>query len=375
MVIVTGAGIILVRELSPGAANPASAKAAPPAPAVSTTPALVRDVPVLLSGIGAVEAFQTVQIRSRVDGTLDKVNFTEGQFVKKGEALAIIDPRLYQAALDAARAKLAQDRAQLLSDEKDLERSRQLSTQRFASQQTVDQLTAKVGIGRALVQADEAAIRTAETNLSYTSITAPFDGRIGILAVHVGNIVRAGDQTFIAEVTQVDPISLVFTLPEAKLPLLRDAQKAGPVAVIALDHDAKKPVAKGKLAVIDNKVDQTTGTIRVKATFDNKNDALWPGQYTPVLVEAGIRKNAVTVPTAAIQRGPNGLYVWIATPDSRAQMASVETGPSHEDQTVISKGVNAGDLVIVSNQYRLQPGLRVELKSKPLAVTTTPGRS
>nr|WP_251133981.1 efflux RND transporter periplasmic adaptor subunit [Rhodomicrobium sp. Az07] len=351
------------------------AATAPAAVVVSTVPARVRDVPVLLSGIGAVEAFQTVQIRSRVDGTLNKVNFAEGQFVKKGDVLAIIDPRLYRAALDSAKAKLAQDKAQLASDEKDLSRSVQLSTQRFASQQTVDQLTAKVGIGRALVQADEAAIRTAETNLSYTTIAAPFDGRIGISAVHVGNIVRASDQSFIAELTQVDPISLVFTLPEARLPLIREAQKAGPVSVVALDHDAKKPVATGKLTVIDNKVDQTTGTIRLKAKFDNKNDALWPGQYAPVLVEADIRRNAVTVPSAAVQRGPNGLYVWVATPQGRAEMAAVEIGPSHEDETVIAKGVTEGDVVIVSNQYRLRPGIQIEQKTKPVAANDAAGRT
>ncbi|MBJ7544980.1 efflux RND transporter periplasmic adaptor subunit [Rhodomicrobium udaipurense] len=348
---------------------------APAAIAVSTVPARVRDVPVLLLGIGAVEAFQTVQIRSRVDGTLDKVNFADGQLVKKGDVLAIIDPRLYRAALDSAKAKLAQDKAQLESDEKDLNRSLQLSTQRFASQQTVDQLTAKVGIGRALVQADEAAIRTAETNLSYTTITATFDGRIGISAVHVGNIVRASDQTFIAELKQVDPISVVFTLPEAKLPLIREAQKAGPVSVIALDHDAKRPLAKGKLTVIDNKVDQTTGTIRLKATFDNRNDALWPGQYASVLVEAGMLNNAVTVPAAAVQRGPNGLYVWVATPKGSAQMAAVEIGPSHEGETVVAKGVTEGDVVIVSNHYRLRQDIQIEPKAKPMAANDAAGRT
>jgi len=373
VLVAVAAAVALMAEPSPNHAPQAAP--APAAIAVATVPARMRDVPVLLSGIGAVEAFQIVQIRSRVDGTLDRVNFTEGQLVKKGDVLAIIDPRLYRAALDSARAKLSQDKAQLASDEKDLSRSVQLSTQRFASQQTVDQLTAKVDIGRALVQADEAAIRTAETNLSYTTITAPFDGRIGISSVHAGNIVRANDQTFIAELTQVDPISLVFTLPEARLPLVREAQKAGPVSVIALDHDAKEPVARGKLSVIDNKVDQTTGTIRLKATFDNRNDALWPGQYAPVLVEAGVRRNAVTVPTAAVQRGPNGLYVWIATPERRAQMVAVETGPSHDDETVIAKGATEGDLVIVSNHYRLRPGIEIEPKAKPVAATDATGRT
>ncbi len=352
------------------------AASAPPAVAVTATPATARDIPVLLSGIGTVQALNTVQIRSRLDGTLDKVNFEEGQQVKQGEIIAIIDPRLYQAALDQAKAKLAQDQAQLLSDEKDLERSRQLSQQRFASQQSVDQLTAKVGVDRALIEADQAFIRTAETNLSYTTITAPFSGRIGLRAVDPGNIVKANDTSaFIATLTQQHPIGLVFTLPEAQLAAIREAQRAGEVPVIAMDQEGKKPIAKGKLQVIDNQVDQTTGMIRLKAVFDNQDDALWPGQYTPVQVQVGVKKNAVTVPTAALQRGPNGLFVWIATAEMRAAMAPVETGPAYEGVTVAQKGLKEGDLVIVSNQYRLQPNARIELNTPPLAANEASGRS
>ncbi len=352
------------------------AVSAPPAVIVSATPAMARDVPVLLSGIGTVQALNTVQIRSRLDGTLDRVNFEEGQQVKQGDVLAIIDPRLYQAALDQSKAKLAQDQAQLLSDEKDLERSRQLSQQRFASQQSVDQLTAKVGVDRALIEADQAFIRTAETNLSYTTIAAPFPGRVGLRAVDPGNIVKANDTSaFIGTLTQQHPIGLVFTLPEAQLSAIRDAQRAGDVPVIAMDQEGKKPVAKGKLQVIDNQVDQTTGMIRLKAVFDNQDDVLWPGQYTPVQVQVGFRKNAVTVPTAALQRGPNGLFVWIATPEMRAGMAPVETGPAYEGVTVAQKGLKEGDLVIVSNQYRLQPNARIELHTPPVAANDASGRS
>ncbi len=351
------------------------AASAPPAVTVSAAPAMARDIPVLLSGIGTVQALNTVQIRSRVDGTLDKVNFEEGQQVKEGSVLAIIDPRLYQAALDQSKAKLAQDQAQLLSDEKDLERSRQLSQQRFASQQSVDQLTAKVGVDRALIEADQAFIRTAETNLSYTTITAPFSGRVGLRAVDPGNIVKANDTSaFIATLTQQHPIGLVFTLPEAQLPAIRDAQRAGEVPVIAMDQDGRKPIAKGKLQVIDNQVDQTTGMIRLKAVFDNQDDALWPGQYTPVQVQVGVKKSAVTVPTAALQRGPNGLFVWIATPEMRAAMAAVETGPAYEGVTVVQNGLKEGDPVIVSNQYRLQPNARVEMNTPPVAANEAPGR-
>ncbi len=351
--------------------------AAPAVVSVSAVPALARDVPVLLSGIGTVQALNTVQIRSRVDGALDQVNFREGQHVKQGDVLAIIDPRLFQAALDQAKAKLAQDQAQLLSDEKDLARSRELSQQKFASQQTVDQLTAKVGVDEALIQADRAAIRTAETNLSYTTITAPFPGRMGLRNIDPGNIVKANDTSspFVATLTQQNPIALVFTLPEADLPAVRQAQRAGEAPVIALDQEGKKAIAKGKLQVIDNLVDQSTGTIRLKAIFDNAAETLWPGQYTPVQVEVGVLKNAVTAPTAAIQRGPNGLYVWMANPEMRAVMAAIETGPAYEGSTVVSKGLKEGDLVVVSNQYRLQPNARIVLPAQPVAANEASGRS
>lgn len=352
------------------------AAAAPPPVTVSTAVALRQDVPVLLQGIGTVQALNTVQLRSRVDGTLDQVNFEEGQQVKKDDVLARIDPRLFQAALDQAIAKKAQDEAQLVSDLKDLERSRQLSEQKFASQQAVDQLTAKVGVDRALIAADEAAIRTAQTNLSYTTITAPFPGRMGLRNVDPGNIVRANDTTtFIATLTQQHPITLVFTLPEAYLSAVRGAQKAGEVPVIAYDQDGRNSIARGKLMVVDNLVDQASGTIRLKALFQNEDDALWPGQYTPVRVQVGVKRNAVTVPTAALQRGPNGLFVWVARPDNTAVMASIELGPSSETITVAEKGVAEGDRIITSNQYRLQPNAKVRTDGQPVAANEASGRT
>jgi membrane fusion protein, multidrug efflux system len=355
--------------------SPKAAAVAPPI-AVSTTAATTRDVPILLSGIGTVQALNTVQLRSRVDGALDQVNFQEGQQVKKDEVLATIDPRLFQAALDQAKARLAQDQAQLVSDIKDLERSRQLSEQKFASQQSFDQLTAKVGVDHALISADEATIRTAQTNLSYTTITAPFSGRMGLRNVDPGNIVRANDtSTFIATLTQQHPIALIFTLPEANLSAVREAQRAGDVPVIAYDQEGKNAIARGKLLVVDNLVDQASGTIRLKAIFENQDDALWPGQYTPVRVQVGIKRKAVTVPTAALQRGPNGLFVWVARPDQRAAMAEVEAGPSLEALTVAEKGVAEGDQIITSNQYRLQPNARIKADSQPVAANDANGRT
>jgi membrane fusion protein, multidrug efflux system len=344
--------------------------------AVSTVPAIRQDVPILLVGIGAVQALNTVQLRSRVDGTLDRVNFQEGQRVKKDDVLATVDPRLFEAALDQAKAKKAQDEAQLVSDLKDLERARLLSEQRYASQQSFDQMTAKVGVDRALILADIAAIKTAETNLSYTTIAAPFSGRVGLRSVDPGNIVRANDTTaFIATLTQQHPITVVFTLPEVQLSAVREAQRAGGVPVIAYDQDGKKAISRGKLMVIDNQVDQGSGTIRLKAIFENEDEALWPGQYTPVRLQTSIRRNAVTLPSAAIQRGPDGLYAWVVTPDRRAAMRPIETGVSYEDVTVAEKGLAEGDQIITSNYHRLQPDLPVKTDAQPVAANEAGGRS
>ena len=352
------------------------AASAPPAVAVTATPATARDIPVLLSGIGTVQALNTVQIRSRLDGTLDKVNFEEGQQVKQGEIIAIIDPRLYQAALDQAKAKLAQDQAQLLSDEKDLERSRQLSQQRFASQQSVDQLTAKVGVDRALIEADQAFIRTAETNLSYTTITAPFSGRVGLRAVDPGNIVKANDTSaFIATLTQQHPIGLVFTLPEAQLAAIREAQRAGEVPVIAMDQEGKKPIAKGKLQVIDNQVDQTTGMIRLKAVFDNQDDALWPG---PIHARAGASRRQEGMPSRCRLRRCKGgrTASSCGSPRLKCERRWRRWKPGRLMKVLrsLEKGLKEGDLVIVSNQYRLQPNARIELNTPPVAANEASGR-
>jgi membrane fusion protein, multidrug efflux system len=358
-------------------APPPKANGAIAAPiTVSTVSAVRRDIPILLEGIGTVQALYTVQLRSRVDGTLDRVNFVEGQQVKRDEVLATIDPRLFEAALDQAKAKRAQDEAQLITDEKDLERARQLSEQKFASQQLFDQLTAKVGVDHAMILADIAAIKTAATNLSYTTITAPFPGRIGLRAVDPGNIVRANDPTvFIATLTQQHPITVVFTLPEVHLAAVRQAQRVGDVPILAYDQDGRRAVATGKLAVIDNQVDQGSGTIRLKAIFDNEDDALWPGQYTPVKVQVGIKRNAITAPAVAVQRGPSGLYVWLAASDGRAKMAPIEAGPSNDGVTVAEKGLAEGDQIIMSNFYRLQPNVKIKSSAQPVAVNESTGRT
>ncbi len=347
--------------------NHAPAVKEEPLVTVATVGARKQDVPVLLSALGTVQAFNTVQIRTKIDGTLDSVNFVEGQKVKKGDVLARIDPRLYQAALDQAKAKKAQDEAQLASDEKDLERSLSLAQRSFATKQTVDQQQATVQKGKALVLADDAAIHSAQTQLDYTTITAPFDGIIGLRGVDAGNEVHVSDATPIATLTQHQPISVIFTLPEAQLSQVRNAMKAGPVPVTAYDQNGQQAIAKGHLQVLDNQIDQTTGTAKMKAEFANKDDALWPGQFVPVKVQIDLRRDAITVPTAAIQRGPNGLYVWVVRQDERVAITPITAGPAYESVTIAEKGLAEGDQVVTSGQYRLQPGLKVQVETQGTA--------
>lgn len=357
---------------------PAAKQDAPKQPAqvpVSTTLAIRRDIPVLLSGIGTVQALNTVQIRSRVDGTLDEVNFKEGQKVHQGDVLVRIDPRLYKAALDQAKAKLAQDQAQLVSDQKDLERSQQLVTRQYATQQSVDQLTAKVGVDKALIEADKAQIASAQTNLDYTTITAPFTGMIGLRNIDPGNIVHASDTAPIATLTQHEPIYVLFTLPEAQFEQVRDALHKGDVPTIAMDQNGKKKIASGSLRVVDNQIDQTSGTIRLKAEFPNKDGALWPGQFAPIQIQVGVEKDSVVFPTAALQRGPDGLYVWLAKPDGHAAMQPVQTGASFEGVTVAEKGISEGDRIITSNQYKLHPNVNIRVDVQPVAANDSSGRT
>ena len=287
------------------------------------------------------------------------MNFQEGQHVKQDEVLATIDPRLFQAALDQAKAKKAQDEAQLVSDLKDLERARSLSEQKFASVQSVDQLTAKVGVDRALIQADEAMIKTAETNLSYTTITAPFSGRIGLRAVDPGNIVRANDATRFHRHAHAAGSDCGGVHPSRSASLPRSAKRSARARCPSspTTRMERKPIAKGKLAVIDNLVDQRVGHHPPQGDLRKcrRSAVAWAIYAGPGANggEAGRHRRSTAT---AIQRGPNGLYVWLASPDQRALMQPVETGPAFETVTAVEKGLAAGDQVIMSNYYRLAAG-------------------
>jgi membrane fusion protein, multidrug efflux system len=318
-----------------------------------------RDLPIYLTGLGAVQASFTVGIRTQVDGKLEQVLFVEGQHVKKGDILAKIDPRLYQAALDQAKAKKMQDEAQLISAQKDLYRSRTLVDKSFQTQQVVDQQQAKVDQLIASIDADRAAIETAQTNLDYTSIVAPNDGRMGVRLIDPGNIVHASDSSPIATLTLTKPAAVLFTLSARSLNDVRDAQARGPVAVTALSQDNRRTLGEGTLLLIDNMVDQASATMRLKAMFANEDEQLWPGDFVNARVSLEVRRDALTVPSAAIQRGPEGIFTWVVGNGDVVQSRPITSGPTTGDRTVITSGLAEGERVVVNGQYKLRQNSKV----------------
>ncbi|MBV8836853.1 MAG: efflux RND transporter periplasmic adaptor subunit [Alphaproteobacteria bacterium] len=334
---------------------------APPVP-VTVAEAATQNVPIYLDGLGTVSASNTVAIRSQITGTLQSVNFTEGQEVHKGDTLATIDPRPLQAALTQAVAKKAQDQAQLVSAQKDLTRFTELAKRDNATQQSVDQQVAKVDQLKGMIEADQGAIESAQTQLSYATITAPFDGNVGFRQLDAGNIIHPTDAQPLTVLTQIKPAMVTFTLPQKNLGDVREAMLRGGVTVLAYDQDGAKELSSGELLLIDNQIDQATSTIRLKARFANADTRLWPGEFVRIRAQVDAKQNAITIPPSALQRGPNGLYAWVIKPDNTAEQRYVEATTPDGNTVIVTKGLNAGEKVVVNGAYRVQVGTRVDAK-------------
>lgn len=335
-----------------------SAAANPPVPVTPGT-AETRDMPVYVRGIGSVQAFNTVTVKSRVDGQIVKVDFTEGQEVKAGDPLFEIDPRPFQAALAQANAAKEKDQAQLTSAQADLQRYSQLVGPGYQTRQSFDQQKGLVGQLQASLKADQAAIDNATLNLTYATIRSPIDGRTGARLVDIGNLVHATDNTGLVSITQLKPIFVTFTVPQNQFDRIRKSDAAGPVEVQAVSADDQTQLAAGKLTLIDNQIDPATGTIRLKATFDNAEEALWPGEFVNTRLVVGIDKNAVIVAARALQRGPNGQYLFVIKPDMTVEIRNVEVAEVEQGVAAIGKGLTAGEQVVVDGQYRLDQGSKV----------------
>jgi multidrug efflux system membrane fusion protein len=348
----------------------AAARTAPPAIAVETALASYADVPVYLQGLGTVQAFYTVTVTARVDGELQKIAFTEGQNVRSGDLLAQIDPRPNQAALDQALATRAKDEAQLENAKRDLQRYTLLQPEDLASKQTVDTQHALVDQMAAQLKSDQAVIDNARTQLDYTRITSPINGRTGIRLIDPGNIVHAADTTGIVVVTQLQPISVIFTLPEEDLGVMQTALAAGPVIVSTLARDGGKELDRGTLSLIDNQIQQATGTLKLKATFENARSSLWPGQYVNARVLIRTERNALTVPTSAVQLGPDGPFTYVVKGDSTVEVRRLKIGAQSDTLTVIVAGLELNERVAISNQYRLQAGTHVSFAAAGSAAST-----
>ncbi|HET7879572.1 MAG TPA: efflux RND transporter periplasmic adaptor subunit [Acetobacteraceae bacterium] len=334
-----------------------------------------KDVPIFLDALGTVQAFNTVTVKPMVDGPLLSVNFKEGQDVKKGDVLAQIDPRTFQAALDQAVAKKTQDEAQLANARLDLARYTKLVANNFTSGQQADTARAQVAQLEAQVKQDQAQIDNARTQLSYTTITSPLDGRTGIRQVDAGNIVHASDTTGMVVLTQLQPISVLFTLPQQALPLVSRAMSQGEAKVLAYAQgtvgNQSGVLDTGTLAVLDNQVDPTTGTIKLKATFPNPQYRLWPGAFVGIQLQVDTAKNAVVVPPAAVQRGPKSTYVFAVNDDGSTKRRDVKVGHEDAQASIITEGVSVGDKVVIDGASRLNDTSKVTVV-QPAAAGSSP---
>jgi membrane fusion protein, multidrug efflux system len=353
------AAVIFWRHTTSQAAQTAARPSVP----VTVTEATTRDVPIYSHALGTVQALNTVAIRAQVNGQIVSINFRQGQQVHQGDVLARIDPAPFKAALDQAIAKKSQDESQLVAAQKDLARFKALALKSFETQQNVDQQQAKVDTTKATIDADQAAIEAAQTQLDYATITAPIDGVVGFRQIDIGNIIHTTDTNPLTVLTQIKPTTVVCTLPQSYLGLVREAMLHGEVQVTAFDQDGKNKLAEGKLLLINNQIDQTTSTIQLKAEFANDDDRLWPGEFVRVSLLITTRKNAVTIPAVALQRGPEGYYVWVVKADETVEQRPIDAFQADEDIVIATKGLNAGETVVLEGQSRLDVGTHVAIRS------------
>jgi len=354
----TAVAVIWRMSLHPGLPEAAAQTAGQAIPVTAGTVA-VEDVPVFLHGIGTVQAYNTVAVKSRVDGQIVKINFKEGQEVGAGDPLFQIDPRPYQAQLEQSQATKQKDEAQLAGAQLDLQRYEQLIGTGYQTRQSYDNQRTLVAQLQAAIKGDEAQINTAKLNLGYSDIRSPIDGRLGAKLVDVGNLVHASDNTPLVMITELKPIFVSFTLPQETLDDVQEHNRQAPLVVRAYSGDGKKQLAEGKLTLIDNMIDQTTGTIHLKARFDNEDERLWPGEFVSLRVILSTRSGVPTVPQQTVQQGPNGHYAYVIKPDSTVERRAVEIASIQDGIAVVTKGLTAGERVVVDGQYRLTEGARV----------------
>jgi multidrug efflux system membrane fusion protein len=343
-----------------GAEHPAQTAQKGPAPSavpVKIASVETADFPVYLTGLGTVQGFNTVLVRTRVDGQINKIDFKEGQFVKQGDTLVEIDPRPFKAALDQAAAKKAQDQANLANANLDLQRFTRLGE--FATRQQTDTQRSQVAQLTAQIEADDAAIANAQTQLDYATVKSPIPGVVGLRQVDVGNIVNSATQTGIVTVAQIEPITVIFTAPEDQLPQIKASLAASPPKVIAMSTDGKKVLSTGTLTLINNQVDVSSGTVRLKAVFDNKDHALWPGQSVSTRLLIKTLKDVAVVPDDAVQHGANGLYAYSVNADNKAELRWIKVTNSIDGRSVVDEGLSPGQQVITAGQYKVQPGALV----------------
>lgn len=365
LIVVAGICLLLLfgytrsRSKAAAASAPPQRGAGQQAVPVSIAAVTQQDMPVYLDGLGTVQAFNTVTIKTRIDGEVTQVAFREGQDVKKGELLIVIDPRPYQVALEQAQATMYRDQSQLTIAKRNVERYSELFKEGVVSQQDLDTQQSAEGNLEGMVRADQATIDNAKLNLAYTHITAPFDGRVGLRLVDPGNMVHASDTTGMLVLTQMHPIAVIFTIPEDNLPPVLKRLQKGAMAVDVFSRDNRNHLSTGSLLTVNNQIDQATGTVRLKAVFDNNDSMLWPNQFVNARLLLDVKKGATVVPAAAVQRGAEGTYAFVVKADNTVEARQVKVGVTEGNLIAVNQGLNPGEKVVTDGQDKLQAGSHV----------------